>query len=738
MTEHKPQYKGILGIDERISPVDNSSYKLVNWTIDAKSKGWDNRIGYESLIPKVETRTDWAGFQNGGPVNSVYMWNTHQGAKSWLLYEQAHANAITKTFPTDANANLSLHYWKGGTLDKVTIDAQRSVPANDEVYTHYNPIGRLLVILSGNGKPIKFDGIKPYNLGFMEAPSPPVPWKPNTANTVGLADTTIMPINPHTFDMDKSYGLGSSTVDAKNRYRWKVAFLFDNGAQSPLSSASLPVDWITTGAIPGPQYDSRRQAIFLENMPVGPDGTVARILYRTKNLTDGQTSNEVYYYCDTIVNNYETEYVDYTKDTRLGANAPDDDASILFPAPSTRFSATFKNCLFIDGGQTEPQRIYFSQPLKPDQYRALDFFDVGSRAGGDVTALFTYYNNLLVFRENAIDVIRGDSTGGFEIVPLVQGIGTRGLHTISLVPEAGVMFLSTEGVFLVSGGFDGGAKMAVDKISEPILDTVKRMSKSMIARACGIYSEKWREYHVYFAADGSSVNNLGLVFHMDKKSWSVREGFPVNCITIDTRGELIFGHNLGQVQPAFGAITGMRPDETGLFFISRTRNAGHTATLVGELAPTYVIGEAGPLTSLWISANHDFGVGQIKKHVKNVYLNCYTEGSNLYNVFYNKDYSTTYTVSQDCMAQRPEYLEQYIYNTTTGVLVYGPAASAAQTVPTWEAPMFTMLKYPIANAATSTFSVGIKTSNDFILIDYSLEFNASNTETKAARTTSAY
>jgi len=40
--------------------------------------------------------------------------------------------------------------------------------------------------------------------------------------------------------------------------------------------------------------------------------------------------------------------------------------------------------------------------------------------------------------------------------------------------------------------------------------------------------------------------------------------------------------------------------------------------------------------------------------------------------------------------------------------------------------------------AASTFSVGIQTSNDFILIDYSLEFNASGTETKAARPKSAY
>lgn len=739
-TDNKPQYKGILGIDESIDPVENSSYKLTNWTIDTKSMGWDNRLGYESIVPAITSRNDWAGFQNGGPVNSTYFWNTHQGAKSFLLFEQDYAGATTKIFPTDANANMKLHYWKGNTLNKITIDSQRSVPAADEVYTHYNPIGKNLIILSGNGRPIKFDGVKTVGLGFMEAPNPPLPWTPNVDGSSGIADQTVMPIEPHTFKMDKSYGLGIKTKDAENLYRWKVSFLMEDGSESPLSAPSIAAGWITHHA-GDPNFDDRAQAVYLENVPLGPAGCIARKIWRTKNLQDGETLEEIYYYVDTIINNIETNYVDYTKDTRLGAVAPNDDASILFPAPATRFSATFKNCLFIDGGQTDPQKIYYSQPLKVDQYRALDFFSVGSRQGGDVTGLFTYYNNLLVFRENAIDLIRGDATNGFTLSPLVQGIGTRALHTITLIPEVGVVFLSNDGIFLVSGGFDGGSKMEVTKISKPIIDTMKRLNKSMIARACGAYSEKWREYHLYFAADGSDINNLGVVFHMEKKSWSLREGFPVGCLTVDARGEFIFGHNVGQSLGTPLGYTGLVPDETGLFFISRGRNAGHGTTFHPPQLQTpgyYSIEEKGPLSSTWISANQVFGIGQLKKHVKQVYINCFTEGSNLYNVFYNKDWDYNYTQSNSGLGQRPEYLEQYIYNSTTGELVFGPTTNNDHTVARWEIPMYTQLKFPVANMAASTFSVGLQTTNDIIIIDYSLEFNSSGTETKAARPRSAY
>ncbi len=355
---------------------------------------------------------------------------------------------------------------------------------------------------------------------------------------------------------------------------------------------------------------------------------------------------------------------------------------------------------------------------------------------------------MLVFRERAIDVIRGDAINGFTISPLVQGIGTRALHSIALIPQMGVMFLSPDGVFLINGGFDGGSQISVDKMSDAIVDTMKRLNKSNIARACGAYSEKWREYHVYFTADGGAPNQiyparytLGLVFHVEKMSWSIREGFPVNCLTVDSRGEFIFGHNFGQSIPTLPTNSGLIPDETGLFFISKERTYGYgwVASGGGPQQPvTYTLYRKGPLPSLWISANQDFAVTQMKKHVKYVYLSCFTEGANKYQVFYNKDWSYDYTFSNEGYGQRPEYKEQYVYDAVENNLVYGPTANPDLIVPNWELPLFTQLKFAIANQAASTFSVGIETENDFILVDYSLEFNTSGTETRAARSRSAY
>ena len=70
-----------------------------------------------------------------------------------------------------------------------------------------------------------------------------------------------------------------------------------------------------------------------------------------------------------------------------------------------------------------------------------------------------YYNSLLVFRENAIDLIRGDALNGFELIPFIQGVGTLSPHTIVPIPNLGLSFLSQDGIYLMRGGLDGGCDL---------------------------------------------------------------------------------------------------------------------------------------------------------------------------------------------------------------------------------------------------------------------------------------
>ena len=80
-----------------------------------------------------------------------------------------------------------------------------------------------------------------------------------------------------------------------------MTWVYENGSESPISPRSNPVAWETSST-------TRKFFIWIDNIPRGPEGVVARRLYRTKNLgnnptavgTDTAVEEEVYYFLDQI------------------------------------------------------------------------------------------------------------------------------------------------------------------------------------------------------------------------------------------------------------------------------------------------------------------------------------------------------------------------------------------------------------------------------------------------------
>lgn len=699
--KHKKEYAPLGGISELLPQEEKSATRVENWSVDPSTGGWDNRIGYEKFFPAAPA---WEPFHRMGRIESLYIWNTHNGARTYHLFEVENATTgIAQLKYTVGNV--------AGAGGLTNIDLSRSIPTRNEPMTQYEPFGRYLIIVNGHDLPMKFDGDHVTPLGWVRTPSPPSPWTPDPTNAGGTNSQNFAFWEDTTSPFDvESYGLGDTTSDAVNRYKWKVSFVSESGSESPLSFESESVTWTTLATPAGPPpvqlYWNRRHAVYLEDLPIGPEGTVARRIYRTKNIGPEATP-EQYYYVGQIENNTEVSYVDYTPDQFLADLAPSGDESVLFPAPACRFAATFNNTLFLDGGQLEPSRIYYSNGLHPDSFSALNYFDVGTREGGDITGFAPYYNQLLVFRERAIEIIRGDASGGFTVAPFIQGVGTKSIGTVTMVPSVGLVFLSEDGVYRLNGGLDGGAELVFEKISKTLVKTMGRLNRNLLARATAAYSPKWREWHCYVPADGNDRPNLGLVFHIDKNSWSTREGFPVGALSVDQDGNLIFGHSIGDLS------VGPHRD-TGLFVISRQRTDGYTYNAGTD--PVSATPNAPP-TSVYQSPWLDYGAPQKKKHVKYVYLYVMTAGDNAIPITYYTDFDYTGKTSAAVKIQRADHVDQN---------VYGKATWDASV---WENPMFTCLRYPIAQGACSHFSFKIETSQDLVLLGYSVELAATNTST---------
>ena len=696
------------GIDELLPQKDESATILENFTVDPATGGWDNRIGYEKFFPGTLL---YQPFTTEKRIHSLYVWSTHNGARTYHLFESENIGSqrVDLKF-TVGNTGA------GGGL--VTVDAFRKIPTLNEPVTDYEPFGRYLIIVNGHDKPMKFDGDRALPLGWETVPAPVTPWGTDADDLkdAGSFQNFIIQAVPGKSQGPGSFqqtiGLGYIEDNEKNAYRWKVSWISESGSESPMSAPSETINWDTVTSGATTEYDNKRQAVYLDDLPLGPPGTVARRIYRTKNLGKGSSSDATaaYYFIDEIKNNTEVSYVDYTPDQFLSTLAPDTVDSVTFPASGARFSATFKGSLFLDGGQTNPTRIFYSNPLNPDSFSASDYFDVGVRDGGDITGMFSYYNSLIIFRESSIELVRGDNVNGFNVVPFIQGIGCSAVHSVTAVPGVGIVFLGNDGVYRLFGGLDGGSQVQIEKMTPNLLKTEKRINKSVMARASATYSPKWREWHCYVPVDGEDKPSFGLVYHVDKNVWSTRVGFPVGVIAADAGGELIFGHNTGKV--------GIPADwETGLFVISRKRALGYTVVAVPGDPPTAVTQASPPPTAKYRSKWHDMGKAATKKFVKYVYLHVMTKGDNTIPLTYYKDFDYAGISSTGEKMQRADHPDQQVFGT------------ALWDTAVWEEPMFTTIRYPIAQGAASFFAFEFDTQNDIVLVGYSLEFGANKTQT---------
>lgn len=706
----KQEFTPIKGVDVREPQPEGASSQLINAVYNSEIQSWSNDLGYERYFPN---KTVFLPFPTT-PVNSLYNFERHNGAQQWLLFE----SGGTLFFVVGGN---------GGSL--TTLKTGRTVPAPGEPGSWYNVFSRYAVITNGLDSPLKYRGYTQLQqLGWDRKPNPPTPaaLAPNpNSNTSRLqsqpATVTLVTVNsalrPTSFASEDTQGLGDPTAAALNKYYWKVALINENGSVSPVSVPSSALRWTTTADTFG---NVNSMVCYLSNLPIGPKGTVGRLLYRTKNQGPATSDDANFYFVTYIENNTQTTYFDEKSDAELGSLAPNDSDSITFPASQCKYSATFKGCLFVDGGQADGTKLFYSEALQLDTYKASSIIDLGTRKGGNITGLYTYYNQLLVFRDSAIDMVRGDASSGFQLAPFAQGIGTKSPHTITFVPGLGVLFLGNDGVYAISGGLDGGSTLSINNISQGIGTLLEKRAVDVLGQACAAYSPKFKEWQCYFPAFGTDNKIMGIVYHVEGGYWSQREGFNAGAVTTDFDGNVIFGNNTGEV----GAKVDEVQNESGLFVVSRRHACGTVWDSTGGPNPTFTLKDNKPCVFTWRSKWHDFGYPGIKKFVKYVYVYAAGRGSNKVSLSYYKDHSwETETVHPDQEWQWDDNKNQPYYNNI--IDDYAAVIGTSR----WQDKVITPIRFDISNKAVSDFAFEIKTEEAVEFIGYAVEYEVNGTQT---------
>jgi hypothetical protein len=683
------------GMDLSI-PADPATAQLIeNFTFDPQTKGWTTHLGYEPFFHSSATNGPFdAAVSLDAPVDSLYVFQKHSSKQQNILFE--------------CNGRLcELRPWRNtSTVQMIILDANRTLPTPNGVRTSYEPFGRYCIITNGIDNPVKYraDG-RLYPLGWAEIPGDPTvsgviaPDAAGTTRALEASDDYIGS-NVNIYQGDDSYfeGITSDDASVQVEYLYRVSFVNENGSESPQSNDSNKFVYQGVSISRDGNTGVPKVCTNIE-IPKGPLGTVARRIYRTQS--DGNRS--LFYFVEEIKNNTDVNYVDYRSDLSLGAQAPNRSSSIAFPAQSTRFCASFKNCLFVDGGEMSPTRLYYSNPLEPDTFSALSYFEVGTREGGDITGLAAYYNSLLVFRENGIDLIRGDAVNGFELVPFIEGIGSYSHNAIVAIPNLGVCFVSRDGVYLLAGGLDGGSDLKLSKLSQGLDEVFERLSIDAMTAVVAAYSAKEKELQFYLPMSGVPDLTIGLVFHTDRGVWTQRNDFPVRCLTTDKDGNFLFG--CSQYLPASGSAAADAVIRRGIYVISAKRTSGTVGTATD--APK----DAPPMDWTFRSQWQDMGIPYLKKYPKFLYLYVMTTGDEAIKVasYKDRDWQTPYD-SGDVIMQIADDVDQPVYDKALWDKVK------------WQDRRLVQVRVAITGGAYSEYAFEITGTQNLALIGYSIEY----------------
>ncbi len=230
--------------------------------------------------------------------------------------------------------------------------------------------------------------------------------------------------------------------------------------------------------------------------------------------------------------------------------------------PVARTGAWLRNYLFLAGGTSEPDWVYFSNNLEPTKYDASDIIKINTGDGQAIKHIAPFrLNELIIYKERSIFVL--DITGVYDdgdwtVQPISTVIGTPAPRSVvSLGNDQ--WFLSSDPIAirsLVRSSFD---KVLVDMVSQPIQDIFDGsgdlvINPTYIDKAAAVLFDN--KYILAIPTGTSTVNNTIVAYDFTVKGWYLITGwYPSGWVVFDKRLFLIDAND-GRVVECFTGTTG--------------------------------------------------------------------------------------------------------------------------------------------------------------------------------------
>ena len=704
------------GVEQTLNPVDTGASDISAFRIHPEVGGWVCDRGIE---PWFDLGGSNSQFTSPGSIQahleeeivSLFVW------KQYLLVE---SGGILRYHRGNKNSGS----WDA---DLVVLDEGRHVPDSNEIGTQYIPFNAGLLIINGTDKPLWFTGdeqVRPFGFTLPTPPPEVLGIQPGYHDsTEDLRQSTGAPF------FDEGYlGLGQPGALKETNYSYAITFISDSGSESPLSPV-INVGWT---AIPEHASDLQlhRFGITISDLPTGPKGTVARRLYRSKNqmlVGDTAFSDASLYLVRTFKDNSTDFYIDVIPDQAL-VDMREGTNSTEIQNFTYVTGTAWDNRIWLGGGDNHPGRIIYSDQGLPEQIGPLNYIEIE----GEITALQPYFNNLIVFKKDGIDIIR-ERNGIYSASALHPSLGTTATNTIKLVPDVGLVFLSYDGLYTLAGGLDGGSVVKVIKISKAVSKEMKRVGS--LARACAVYSKKEKEYWMQYIPKGQSVHSRGVVLHSDAKQWSLRHPqdkddaylWAFTSMAVERDGTIILGTRPtwdtdkvpsdSETSGASGYLVGPQVWSAAPFWGKKLLNLG-----TGGAGQDYSTVAQPRQSSSWESCWLDFGDNSKRYQVHSVELEIVSKGDEELTLEWAYDGDSTWNSAGGQRQVKPERAGSSNSNP-----VFGPSTGNSKSyfkldTSTLKDDNLVRLRWDVSTSLVSDFKFKL-TGADFHLVGFTIHYD---------------
>ena len=464
----------------------------------------------------------------------VYVATAGEGLRPQYLFQ---SKVIKKGIGFTENKNVR-------TLVGITPQSTPMFPAQMETVGN-----RIYFTYCDGGGAYVWDGYRIREFGYTSPPSPPHVIGPASnrdsegdggwANGGGFSDGgRIGTLNYDLTGVKDGQVVTSGGIESG---LWYYAVVFENEdgsySQTSVRSSRVTIQF----HVADPEADRTRWGLgflrrrfWVNDIPKGPQGTVARILLRTMNLTSLPTGDAgELRFLHRIPNNNATEYMDDIPDSELG-RVWEDRRSV--PA-GFYFMKFFGGSMFVMRTEDHPSRVWWSEQGTvtgsiPESFKENSWRDIFPETGpitGAYSSSINGQQTLLVFKENATHYISSSyeqpGTSGWSFGTLSTIAGCAGPNLCQSTPDGMVIWYGN-GTFWMWGKETPG----VIDIGSTIRKRLSKINSDNERFGVSWITKENKEVVFCLPYKDSTVPDLQFVWDYRNRGWRLRKDVRATAV----------------------------------------------------------------------------------------------------------------------------------------------------------------------------------------------------------------